>query len=174
MAITREQILTNPIFAGNVKRYSTWPTIQQQTVGGHSFNCLLIWLRLYGPPAPRVTEYFLWHDLGELVLGDLPFPVKAKNPDLKKACDEVEKAAVKEMGGPDFELTDLLKIRMKLVDLLEMYTFGTLELVMGNKFGQPIVDDIGKAVLELVKKLPPEDRKAIAAYVKGVDALLES
>lgn len=171
--ISREQVLTNPRLAGATLRYHTWSTLQRQTIAEHSFNCLLIWYELYGWPTPQVTAYFLWHDLGELVLGDLPFPVKARNPALKAVCDAVEKDAVKAMGGPELELPELLKVRCKCVDLLDMLYFGVMELALGNKFGAPIVEDITKALEDLTPKLPLEDKTDIAAYVKGIHALLE-
>lgn len=173
MKISREQVLTNPRFAGDVRRYHAWPVLQQQTNAAHSFHCLRIWVSIYGPPSPQVTLYFIWHDLGELVLGDLPFPVKANNPLLKQACDAVEKGAVKAMGGPEFALTDILKLRTKACDLVEMLEFGVIECLMGNKFGRPIVDDISKAIEALVPKLPKEDLRPITEYVGKVLQLLE-
>jgi len=172
--ISRAQVLTNPRLAGGTIRYHAWVTLQRQTVAEHSYHCIRIWASVFGPPSPKVTMYFIWHDLGELVLGDLPFPVKARNSDLKAVCDRVEKDAVREMGGPDLELEGLLKVRCRCCDLLEMLEFGAMELALGNKFGAPIVDDISKALEALTPKLPPEDQIAIAKYVKGVHALLES
>lgn len=173
MNINRPQIMSSPRLAGSVKRYHAWPTIQQQTVADHSFNNILIWSQIYGPPSPTVTLYFIWHDLGELVTGDMPFPVKANNPALKRAADDVELAATRAMGAPDIVLTDILRLRVKLCDLCEMLQFGVVECLMGNKFGRPIVDDISKAIEALVPKLPSEDTPAILAYVKGVASMLE-
>jgi hypothetical protein len=46
---------------------------------------------------------FLMHDAGEMITGDVPYPVKALCPDYKKICDEVQ-AQVNQIffGTPDF------------------------------------------------------------------------
>lgn len=38
----------------------------------------------------EVKRQFLVHDAGEMITGDVPYPVKALCPDYKKICDEVQ------------------------------------------------------------------------------------
>lgn len=164
----RESVLTNSYLAGRVERYHTWPTVHRQTVGEHTWQCLRIYWQIFGPPAPEVTTYLIWHDAGELRTGDPPFPQKARNPVLKAAYDTMEHAAVKSMGGPAHAvLPDQERIRCKIVDLLEMHEFGLVEMAMGNTLAQPIVDDTLEAVTQLLRQLPPADEERVDAYVSG-------
>lgn len=165
MSISREQILTNGRWAGDVLRYHTWPMLRPQTIGSHTWQILRIYVTIFGAPQPDVTVYVIWHDAGELVLGDLPFPVKAQSPTLKKLCDGIENLAVVKMAGEVPRLSKLEKLRVKICDLAEMYETGIAEFQMGNKFAQPIVDDIGTALATLHKQLPNKDQELVRKYV---------
>src|SRR6267154_1716536 len=88
--MTRDQVLTSARHAGTVRRYHTWPFHHQQNIGEHSWQIARIYFQIWGPLPPEVSTYFIWHDAGELVLGDLPFPVKKNNPHLKRECDFIE------------------------------------------------------------------------------------
>lgn len=165
MSISREQILTNGRWSGSVRRYHTWPVVQIQTIGEHTWQLLRIYISIFGAPTPEVTAYILWHDAGELVLGDLPFPVKAQSPTLKKLCDGIENLAVVKMGGRVVQLSKTEKLRCKESDLIEMLEFGLVEMQLGNKYAQPIVDDIGIAIGLLHKQLPSKDQDLVRKYV---------
>jgi 5'-deoxynucleotidase YfbR-like HD superfamily hydrolase len=126
-----------------------------------------------------VSTALLWHDVGELVVGDLPFPVKANNPTLKKTVNRLEENAVFEMGGPtDKDLKALGVgpvdvVRMKICDLLEMYEFGLIEVGMGNTYAQPIVDDIADSIYSLLhSKAPLEDKVLVEGFMREVRSLL--
>ena len=164
--VTRSDILKNGRYAGCVKRYHTWPTITTQTVACHSWQVLRLYTQIFGPPSTDVTAYILWHDAGELVLGDLPFPVKARNPDLKLACDRIENEAVVAMGGFIPKLSEVEKVRCKGCDYVEMLEFGLDEVAMGNTFAQPIVDDIKDSLYKL--SMSPEDWLKVENYLVRV------
>ena len=166
--ITRAQVLRNARHAGSVVRYHTWKMHQVQTVADHSWNCCRIYFALWGPLPPEISTHFIWHDTGELVLGDLPFPVKAENPELKYICDKIEYNAIVDMGGSPSMLSDRDKVRTKVCDLLDMYELGMVELQMGNRFGQPIVDDIGHSLELLLRKLSAEDVVLVRQYVDAM------
>lgn len=163
--MTRERIFANARFAGEVLRYHTWPVHRRQSVGEHIWQQMRIWYQIWGPMPPEISTYILWSDAGELVLGDLPFPVKLRNPTLKDIADRIENDAVMAMRGELPLLPDLDKIRVKMCDLLEMWEFGLCELNMGNQFAQPIVDDILIAVDDLRGKLPVDDIR-IGNYIR--------
>ena len=172
MSFSREQILTNARFAGSVVRYHTWPTHQTQDVGSHTWQVLRIYWSIWATPSPQVFTYLLWHDAGELVLGDLPFPVKAWAPRLKKLCDNIEDVAVVKMGGKVIKLSPQEKLRCKIADLVEMLEHGLVEFQMGNKLAQPIIDDISTAIEKLYELMSDEDQEAVRKYVyRSVKAL---
>jgi 5'-deoxynucleotidase YfbR-like HD superfamily hydrolase len=164
MAIEREQILRTSRFAGSVKRWHVWPTLQQQTVADHSWHLMRIWFALWGPMPPEISTYFIWHDAGELFVGDFPFPVKQKSPELKRIIDELEEQAVLDMGGVIASLTEEQRQKVKLCDYLEMYEFGLQEMSLGNKYAQPIVDDIYEAIFHNIT-LGEEDWKRVTSYL---------
>ena len=174
--MNREQIHANARFAGQVLRYHTWPVHRQQSVGEHTWQVMRIWSELWGPMmSEAVSAFILWHDAGELVTGDLPFPVKARNPDLKSKIDELEDQAVYVMGGPapsDSAISHEDSVRVKICDLLEMYEFGLCEVQMGNQFAKPIVDDIAASVTDMVGRLLPEDQEKIKSYMSRVRQLI--
>lgn len=166
----RADVTTTARLAGQVERYHTWPVLRRQSVGEHTWQVMRLWWQLFGPIPPEVSSYILWHDAGELAVGDLPFPVKARNGVLKEALDRMEAAAVALMGGPaDTHIGVVDRLKVKACDLLEMAEFGDHELKLGNAYAQPIVDDTLAALGSLVELLPSVvDRDAVVAYVQGM------
>lgn len=164
----RSKVLLSPRLAGQVKRYHTWPTIQTQTNADHTFNVLLIWYRIWGPPVSEVTAIVLWHDLGEIAAGDPPFPAKANNPTFKAAHDHEELKAITAMGGPTYLLHADDKRRLKVCDLLEMFEFGLHEYYLGNQFAFPIIRDTRKHLNEL-GGLEASDWKKIHEYMDKIN-----
>lgn len=162
--MTRDQVLSSARHAGTVRRYHTWLFHHQQTVGEHSWQLARIYFQIWGPLPAEVSTYFIWHDAGELVTGDLPFPVKKNNPHLKRECDYIEKLAVERMGGVNQTLIQHAK-RAKLCDLIDMLEYGQTELKMGNQYALPIVNDVHAEVMRLVKEFPDEDRALVSAYL---------
>ena len=164
----REQINQCARFAGQVERYHTWPVHREQSTGEHTWQVMRIWWQIWGPLSAWESTYLLWHDAGELVTGDLPFPVKSLNPKLKHTLDLLEAEAVEAMGGPPSRRLELSVVdvrRAKVCDLLEMWEFGLAEQGMGNSYAQPIVEDTLKAARKLLKELSGEDQKLVEAYV---------
>jgi hypothetical protein len=148
---TRSDVLTNPRFAGSVRRYHTWLTHQQQSVGEHTWHVLRIYDQIWGPIPPHVTRHIIWHDAGELVTGDLPFPVKQNNHALRNVMAIAEHEALEAMGAPaNSMLSPEELLRAKACDLLEMWEFGLTEKALGNMLAQPIIDDIQFALGKLL------------------------
>ncbi len=169
----REQINRTSRFAGQVERYHTWPVHRKQSVGEHTWQVMRIWWMIWGPLSSGESTYLIWHDAGELLTGDLPFPMKANNLELKLTFDAYEAEAVEAMGGPlwaDYKVlgTTLYRQRSKICDLLEMWEFGLVEQGMGNRYAEPIVKDTLKAARKLLKKMSGEDQKLVEAYVSKV------
>lgn len=139
--IDRHNIHSSRYLAGCVKRYSTWPMIQQQTVGHHCWRVACIFVEIFGLPRPEVLFYCLHHDSGELWAGDLPYGSKKQIPELKEFMSRSELVGLKLLDLRLPELTKEEKIQVKICDLLEMHETGEHEMNLGNKYAEPIVKD---------------------------------
>ena len=164
----RELINQNARFAGQVERYHTWPVHRRQSIGEHTWQVMRIWWQIWGPLPEGVSTYLLWHDAGEQVVGDPPFPLKANNLELKLTLDHLEAEAVDAMGGPSIKgppTPTYDRQRAKICDLLEMWEFGICELGMGNDYAKPIISGTLTAVRKLLTQLSGADQKLVEAYV---------
>lgn len=139
MMVERKQVLSNSRWAGQVKRWHTWPTIQSQTTGEHTWQMLRMYFLIWGPPSPEVTTYITWHDAGELTVGDTPHGAKASSKVLAQELDRMELEAMLHLAGsvPLLESQELM--RVKICDILDQWEFGHSELMLGNKLAEPVV-----------------------------------
>ncbi len=160
----RDTIRKSAMVAGTVTRYHAWPTLRQQTVAEHSFNVLRLYVQIWGDPPREVTRYIVMHDLGELVTGDLPFPVKTRFPELKTITGSIESEAVKDMGFEWPELSDVHRTMIKICDLLEMTEYALLERQMGNHLALPIEEGTSEAVFSMVEQLPKGVQQSLFDY----------
>lgn len=170
MTVERTKVMTSARVAGGVVRYHTWPTILNQTVADHTWHVMRIWWTLFGPMPPHVSTYLLWHDAGELFTGDLPFPIKSQNQHLKGQLDFLEEEGLLRIGGPMRpvkELSPAEKSRTKVCDLIEMMEYGRHEMTLGNRFAQPIVDDLRQIVGKFM--LEPDDAFEVQRYLDQFD-----
>jgi len=69
-------------------------------VGAHQGRVMLLVLALEPTASRNLLIAAATHDIGEAAVGDVPNPVKNRNPDLKAALDRIEAAAVQAMGLP--------------------------------------------------------------------------
>lgn len=162
----RSDVLTSLRMAGQVVRYHTWPTLQRQTVAEHTWQLLRIFYNIWDATISyRVTRYIMWHDAGEIVTGDPPYPVKARNPDMKVAYDRAEAEALRGLGVEPPEISDSDKLRVKCAELIEMAEFGHVELLMGNKFAEPIIVDTTENLWLLSRQLSHDDNALIRDYL---------
>jgi 5'-deoxynucleotidase YfbR-like HD superfamily hydrolase len=126
-----------------------------------------IYWEIFGPLPPEVSSYILWHDLGEIYTGDIPFPIKRENPVLKAEMDRLEAEAISRMDGQAphalVELSDRAKWRVKLCDVVEMLEFGFEELAKGNSYAEPIIEGTSRAIESLEAALG--DLSHIDAYL---------
>lgn len=164
--ISRADVLSNARLAGEVERYHTWPTHRRQSNGEHTWQVIRIYWQIWGAIPPHITTYLLWHDAAELVTGDLPYPIKANNLSLKAELKGIEKDALVRLGITAFPvLSPVEGVRVKCCDYLDMLEFGYNEIVMGNQFAQPIVDDITRALVALTRDFEKDDYDRVWEYV---------
>lgn len=130
----------DPRRAGLVVRYHTYPTLQQQSVAEHTWQVIRVLWAIW-PDVPRpVIQHAMTHDLGELAIGDLPYPSKGMWSDgAKKELDELEKSAILDMClpwclPPPPELTKTEYAIFKLAEYIEMTEFAWNEINLGNQY----------------------------------------
>ena len=155
-----------PRRAGQVTRYHTWPRIKDQNVGEHTWQVMRILLMIW-PDAPRwLIVHAMFHDLGEVGAGDMPYPAKQSSPQLKRSMDNLEATVVEIMSrnwnfnfidptlNDSIPATDL-KI-FKLCELVEMWEWGLSEHNLGNKYAtvvsQRVLSHINRLKDELAKE----------------------
>jgi len=159
-------------FAGRLKRYHTWPTIQTQTVGEHSWQVALVYEQIFGELSRPVERYIRMHDVAELAVGDIPFPFKSKNPEIKKLMDAAEDVALEMMKVPALpDLDPIPKARIKVCDLLEMTIFGMTERELGNMLAIPIIRRTRAAALQLTQEKlhDVEDFESVCRFIDQID-----
>lgn len=160
--------------AGMVERYHTWPTLTRQSDAEHSWQVARILLSI-APGDHRLLVHALLHDCGEIVVGDLPFPVKSRNPALREAIDGMESYHVRNMlalWAPELspymesDLDDRQKTLLKIADLLDMLEFGCHEVSLGSRYGDRIVVNCHEALdkLQTLPCLTELDQKRLSRY----------
>lgn len=159
----------NTRIAGLIKRYHEWPTSREQTNAEHTWHVGRIYLQVFGTPRVEVLVYIQYHDVGELGVGDIPFPAKANNKDLKAVIDVLEQASLMCQGVVLPVITPEEKMRVKICDLLEMWEFGIEEVTRGNKFGNPIIADTWRQITGMLSAMPEEMAK-VRAHTRRFDS----
>lgn len=158
-----DRMMSSRRLALSVKRYHTWPTIQQQTVADHTCQVMRVYVEIFGPPSQDVFLYMLWHDISEMHTGDIPFQAKRLYPALKKVVDEIDHSVRAVMdqdgaGGFVYRVSDEEVKLAKVCDLLEMWEFGRQEMSLGNKMAEPIVTRTAWAASALAEELGVTDK----------------
>jgi 5'-deoxynucleotidase YfbR-like HD superfamily hydrolase len=150
---TQDRMMASRALASRIKRYHCIPVIHQETVGEHSHRVCTLYLQLFSLPRVEVLEYILYHDMGELSAGDLPFNAKRDVPEMKHFMDRAEEAGLKRLDIEIPHLTEIELARIKLCDLLQMLEFACIELNMGNQYARSVQENI-LAALEQFDRLP--------------------
>lgn len=164
-------VQVNSRFGGLVTRFHTWPRINHQNTGEHSWQAMRIYYLIWGPLPPAVSTYLIWHDTGEVRAGDVPYHMKNKS-EVKSTFDAVEDATVSAMGGPAnvsryAELTPAELARCKACDMLDIVEWSIVEIAFGNRFALPIFENSYKAMENFRdhKDLSTLDHQAISTYL---------
>lgn len=131
--------------AGQLRRYHTWPVIGQQTVAEHCWQIMRIYLSVVDVPDPHMMYHITFHDIGEHFTGDIPYPVKRDNPQLKEQMEFLEQRSYMtqlEYWGAFHmaRLSDYDKKLFKNIELTEMAEFGLDQVCLGNSYAFVIAD----------------------------------
>jgi hypothetical protein len=150
----------DPRLAGQVVRWHTVPMLRRETVAEHSWQVARLALAIC-PDLPRdVLVRALMHDVGEIASGDVPFPVKANNPVLRREMDRVERSGHLAMcipwGLPSNQpIDDAWASVLKLAEMIDMWETGAQEQVMGSQFGREIADRLVEIIRQRCLDLQP-------------------
>lgn len=170
--ITDDATRMNPMLAGAVKRWHTWPTLREQTVADHTFNALRIYMAMFGITTDPIVQAIMEHDLGEMTVGDIPYPAKILDPEFGALADAMEKDAIElllQRKSPT--LTEMQRMQIRMCDILEGLEFSYLELMMGNSYAIVPIDRSIAAANTLFTKLrwangTPEQRNTVREQVR--------
>jgi 5'-deoxynucleotidase YfbR-like HD superfamily hydrolase len=139
--------------SGQLRRYHTWPIIGQQTVAEHTWQILRIYCSIVDKIDPHMVMHAMFHDIGETFTGDLPYPVKSENRDLKKQLDYLEEQSrLRQLeywsAFKQIFLSEEDKIFFKQIELIEMAEFGMDQMCLGNNHAFIIADRCLRKVYE--------------------------
>jgi 5'-deoxynucleotidase YfbR-like HD superfamily hydrolase len=131
--------------SGQLRRYHTWPIIGQQTVAEHCWQIMRIYCSVVDTLDPHMIQHIMFHDIGETFIGDLPYPVKSENEELKKGLDFLEqKSCYQQLEHWDafrsVLLSDADKKLFKQIEFIEMAEFGMDQMCLGNDYGYIIAN----------------------------------
>jgi hypothetical protein len=87
-----------------------------------------------------MIHHIMFHDIGETIIGDLPYPVKSENSQLKEQLEWLEHRS----NATQLEYWDAFQMVMltsedkklfKDIELIEMAEFGIDQMCLGNDYG---------------------------------------
>ncbi len=150
------ELRDDPRMAGCVERYHTWPHLRKQTNAEHSWQVARLVLAIWPECRRELLVHALVHDIGEIGTGDIPFPVKRDNPEVKKATDMVERRAHLTMCIPwslpaPPNTTNLERKVLKIADMMDMWEWSLQEQAMGNQFANIVRQRTGGWLCSLLK-----------------------
>lgn len=145
---------------GHTKRLHTVQTIGQQTVAEHSGRVAILAMQIMrnDPPA-RVLMACLTHDLAEFCTGDIPAPVKWRNPQLNLELKRIEDRFEVE-NDLFFGLDTYEKNVLKWADALELAFHAVDQLMLGNRN----MDTVYQNIMSHIDKLPYCNESADELY----------
>lgn len=149
--------------AGYIKRYHTVPTIgDSQTVSAHSWGVATLINEIWPDATKQVLLASLYHDVAEVLTGDMPATVKWKYPDFAAALERVEKLAEDELDL-EFALSVREKRQLKIADMLELMLYAGEQIRIGNMHFREVLDN-GKEHLQLKYGQTPEFMEAFPMF----------
>lgn len=126
--------------AGVISRFHTMRTNQIHTIAHHSWGVAMIVLKIWPDASAKLLKACMFHDLAEVVTGDVPAPTKWSYPRLGTALTEIERIFNTRHGllAMD-ELNEMEKWVLRWADMMELVLFARSEQAMGNSFMDEVV-----------------------------------
>lgn len=131
--------LINIYKAGGVRRYHTALHLQPQDIASHTWGVMAIILHINPWPSISLIRAAVYHDVGEVITGDIPAPFKWDNPDIAKQLEQAEAEAEQKLGLGNNTLTEHEKAMLKIADLGELVLRNVQELMLGNRYAAAII-----------------------------------
>lgn len=165
----------------NIKRWSLMRSVKEENIMEHSQQVAVIAHALavisnkrFGKSVNIEKTVLLaqYHEVGEVITGDLPTPIKYFNPEIrdaykdleKKACDRLLATLPEDLKGeyekyvnPDTSSEEYRLV--KLADRLAAYLKCVEEVKAGNS-------EFKKAKASIEKELKASDNPAVGCYLK--------
>lgn len=152
-------MIKKKLAAGRVARFHTEPTINQQSVGEHTYGvCQVLRYILDDNVSDRLFKAALDHDWHEHELGDTPHPAKRAYPELREVIKKIE-ASMDFEHGEIHNLTEKEEVCLKAADWLELALFAHHEIEMGNRYSLGVMENIFKAFNTLPSHIVPQKAK---------------
>lgn len=95
---------------------------ERQTVGAHSYAVSVLIDQLWPDSSKQLIMAALYHDVPEIILGDIPATAKWEYPEIQQAFEKAEQKVFKELGLT-FVLTPEEERRLKMADMLELVLY---------------------------------------------------
>lgn len=134
--------------AGYTKRCHIKQTIGHQTVAEHSFFvALLCWRLTDREPSEALLKAALFHDLAEIVTGDVPAPVKWMSKEIKEELEQMERV-FDHVFHLEVSLSSKEEAILKLADLLELGWYCVDQKRLGNMNMEDVYKNVERAILE--------------------------
>lgn len=95
---------------------------ERQTVGAHSYAVSVLIDQLWPDSSKQLIMAALYHDVPEIILGDIPATAKWGYPEIKQAFDKAEQKVFEDLGLV-FVLTPEEERRLKMADMLELVLY---------------------------------------------------
>lgn len=162
-------ITDDPRSTLEITRYHTWRVIRAQSNGEHSCQIQRIMLCIDPNVSRRLLIYAVLHDIDESV-GDIPYPFKKNNPDLKAAFNRVALEMRRGMEEthhiPRLPVLDEIEEKFfKICEYIEMWEYGITEVNMGNLYAVLIAERCILAASNLMQDLPTPLQEKIKKYI---------
>lgn len=119
--------------AQRVRRFHTMPTVEEQTVGAHTFGVLHLIMELTDYRASLdLVVAALHHDMQEAIVGDTPSPVLRRLPEFREAYKNAEKH-IEDRYELGISLEPNEEWLLKAADRLELALFCLEDWSRGNR-----------------------------------------
>lgn len=125
--------LLNVLNTGRVLRYHSAPIHRKQNLATHQWEVAIILEHIWPKCSKELLLMALTHDCAESFTGDLPAPVKAQHPEIKKLLKELELQGEIELGIQFGEFTDKERLAVKHADILSGMWFTHQQIRAGDR-----------------------------------------
>lgn len=137
--------------AAAVKRCHVVRTIGEHTIAEHSYHvAMLCWKLCDMEPSANLLKAALFHDLAEVVTGDIPATMKWSSPEMRDLIDG-EEYKFNRINKLEISLSQQEELVLKWADGLELAWFCVDQLMLGNRR----VDTMYHNIVGALDKLGP-------------------